>query len=192
MKWVVLAIVAFLVPYTFLTLHFRKPGPEFEPYAEGKTRAITLRLLSNGYQRITLAIERPADPPAPSVRAVTAAAPGGLTPALAAAIIDHPGLPETIDRVTAAPEARAAAPYVVEFTCGLPDKREQLADARLYRRGSELVVVASFERLDDALQARTRESTLVVTVPAGARKPGRYRMTVAGARASRQWTLQVH
>src|SRR5438105_3708911 len=54
MKWIALAILLFIVPYTYLTLHFRKPGKAFEPYADLSKRANTARLLSAGYQRIPL------------------------------------------------------------------------------------------------------------------------------------------
>ena len=59
MKWIVLAIVLFLVPYTFITLHFRKPGPGYLPYQDSKQRATLAKV---GYQRITLSVDRPADP----------------------------------------------------------------------------------------------------------------------------------
>jgi hypothetical protein len=48
MKWIVVAIVAVIVPYTFLTLRYRRPGKAFEPYADMKDRANTMRLLSAG------------------------------------------------------------------------------------------------------------------------------------------------
>ena len=62
MKWIVLAIVVSLVLYTYLTLHFRKAGPAFRPYADIKDHANTVRLLDAGYQRITVEAELPADP----------------------------------------------------------------------------------------------------------------------------------
>ena len=34
MKWIVLAIILGIGAYTFLTLHYRKPGRAFQPYAE--------------------------------------------------------------------------------------------------------------------------------------------------------------
>jgi len=67
MKWVVLTIVLGLAAYTYLTLHFRKPGPAFQPYQDAVNRTTVSRLLSSGYQRIALAVERPADPQRTSV-----------------------------------------------------------------------------------------------------------------------------
>ena len=62
MKWIVLTIALVIVPYTFLTLHYRKPGPAYRPYQDAQERANVVRLLSAGYQRITLPAQRPADP----------------------------------------------------------------------------------------------------------------------------------
>src|SRR5690606_6014035 len=44
MKWVIVAIIAILVPYTFLTLRYRKPGPAFQPYEDMKNQANVTRL----------------------------------------------------------------------------------------------------------------------------------------------------
>ena len=73
-----------------------------------------------------------------------------------------------------------------------PSNKEQLADAYLYHREGTLVLVPSFEKLNGGLLSRTRESTVLVTVPAAVLKPGSYTVTVIGGHASRSWTLQVH
>jgi hypothetical protein len=196
MKWVVLAIIAFIVPYTYLELHFRKPGPAYRPYEDTRNRINNARLLSAGYQRVTLTAERPADSNrlgiTSSAAALSAAAAGGLPTDLGGALIDQPLLPVSIDSVTAAASATAAQSYAIQFTCTLPDNKEQLADAHLYLREGTLVLVPAFEKLDGGLLARTRESTVLVTVPAAMLKPGSYTVTVIGGHASRSWTLQVH
>jgi hypothetical protein len=192
MKWVVLVIILVIIPYTFLTLHYRKPGPAYRPYEDTKNRATTIRLLTTGYQRITLDAHRPADPLRTGASAVVSTAPGGLPAVLTDALIDQPVLPVSIDSVTAAASAAPASSYSIQFTCTLADNKEQLAGAQLYRRDGELVVAPSFEMLGGGLLARTRDSTILLTVPAGALKPGRYAVTLAGSRTSRQWTLQVH
>jgi hypothetical protein len=192
MKWVVLAIVVLIVPYTYLTLHYRKPGPAFRPYEDNKNRATTVRLLSAGYQRVTLGLQRPADPARGRASAEIAAAAGGVPAGLGAVLIDQPLLPVSIDTVSAAGTTGAAQPYPIQFTCTLADNKAQLADGLLYHRGSELIVVPALEQLDNGLLARTRDSTSVVTIPAGTLKPGNYTVTLIGARASRRWTLQVH
>jgi hypothetical protein len=197
MKWVALAILAFIVPYTYLTLHYRKPGRAFRPYEDTRNRINNSRLLSAGYQRITLDAERPAEPGLPLVLGADSAArsepaAGGLPADLGDALIDPPILPVSIDKVVTPSSASVSQPYLIQFTCTLPDNKEQLADAHLYHKAGSLVLVPSFEKLSGGLLARTRESTILLTVPAATLKPGSYTVTVIGGRSSRQWTLQVH
>jgi hypothetical protein len=191
MKWIIAAIIVFIVPYTYLTLHYRKPGKAFEPYADIKDRANTLRLLSAGYQRIALEAQRPALPSSDGAAAPTSAAAGGVPAGLRASLIDAPLLPTEILTVNAAPAASTSAAYPIQFTCTLPDNKEQLAGAALYVHAGEIVITPDFEKLSGDLQTRTRENIVLVTVPAGALKPGRYRVTLAGEHASRSWSLQV-
>jgi hypothetical protein len=192
MKWVVLAIVLFIVPYTFLTLHYRKPGPDYRPYEDIKDRANTIRLLSSGYQRITVGVLRPAEPVRPAATAVVTPAPGGLPANLADTLIDQPLLPVSIDHVLTPAESGSVQQYRIQFTCTVRDNSEQPVGGQLYLREGELVVVPLFEKLAGGLLARSRESTILLTVPAGAIKPGRYEVTLIGAQTSRRWTLQVH
>ena len=192
MKWIVLTIALVLVPYTFLTLHYRKPGPAYRPYQDAQERANVVRLLSAGYQRITLAALRPADPVRGTATAPTMAALGGLPSALVATLVQQPLLPAEILAVTAAPAVSALLPYPIQFTCTLPDNKQQLAGAALYIKDAEIIITPDFELLAGELLARSRESIILLTVPAGALKAGSYRITLAGQRSSRTWALQVH
>jgi hypothetical protein len=197
MKWVAVAIVAFIIPYTFLTLHFRKVGPAFRPYEDTRNRVNNSRLLSAGYQRITLDAHRPAEPGKIVVlslggNAKDELALGGLPRELDETLIEKPILPVSIDRVTAAASISSSEPYSIQFTCSLPDNKEQLSDAHLYVKEGALVLVPSFEKLGGDLLARTRESTVVLNLPAAALKPGQYNVTLVGGQTSRRWTLQVH
>src|SRR5690242_13727934 len=93
LKWVVLGIVLFIVPYTYLRLHFSRPGRAYEPYAEARSRATTAGLLSGGFQRIALTVHRPAGSPRGSAAAPaigTTAGPGGMPAALQKALADPP------------------------------------------------------------------------------------------------------
>jgi hypothetical protein len=191
MKWIVVAIVAVIVPYTFLTLHYRKPGPAFRPYQDMKDRANVLRLLSAGYQRITLTAQRPADPLRFAAVAPTTVAPGGVPASLRSTLVEQPLLPNEILGVSATPSTSALLAYPVQFTCTLPDNKEQLAGAELYVKGNEVFITPDFELLTGGLLTRTRENIILVTVPAGALKPGRYSVMLAGRNSSRAWTLQV-
>jgi hypothetical protein len=191
MKWVVVAIIAVIVPYTFLTLRYRRPGKAFEPYADMKDRANTMRLLSAGYQRITLEAQRPAATGSSTSSATSSPAAGGLPSSLKATLVEAPLLPTEIVTVGAAATASAAAPYPIQFTCLLPDNKEQLAGAELYVRADEIIITPNFEKLSGGLQTRTRENIIVLTVPPRALKPGTYRVTLIGQNASRAWSLQL-
>ncbi|MBI4622327.1 MAG: hypothetical protein HY736_03770 [Verrucomicrobia bacterium] len=190
MKWIALAILLVIVPYTFLTLHYRKQGPAFRPYEDMKNRAGVIRLLSAGFQRIPLAAQRPADPSG-TTAAATFMAPGGLPAELAATLVEAPLLPAEILTVSATPDTGAAQAYQIRFSCTLPDEKQQLAGAELYVKGGQIVITPTFERLAGQLRARTRENVVLITVPAGALKAGQYQVTLAGQRISRAWTLHV-
>jgi hypothetical protein len=96
MKWIVLTIVLVVVPYTSLTLRYRKPGPAFRPYQDMEDRANVMRLLAAGYQRITLSARRPADPLPPAAAAVVTPAAGGLPAGLRSTLVQQPLLPAEI------------------------------------------------------------------------------------------------
>lgn len=192
MKWVVLAILLVIIPYTFLTLRYRKPEKAFEPYSDLKDRANTIRLLSSGFQRITLAAQRPADPINTIVAASVSNAAGGLPGTLRSSLIDQPRLPDEILSVAAAPNTAVTQPYSIQFSCALPDDKQQLGGAHLYLRDGEIFLVPNFERITGELLARSRKNVVLLTVPANALKPGSYHATILGQRSSKTWTLQVH
>ena len=102
MKWVVLVIVVSLGAYTYLTLHYRKESPAFRPYQDSKNRAGVMRLLSAGFQRVTLTAQRPADGAGVPEGAKSAATAGGLPAELRSTLLDLPLLPASITRVAAA------------------------------------------------------------------------------------------
>jgi hypothetical protein len=190
MKWVVLAIVLFLVPYTFITLRYRKPSPAYRPYEDMKNRANVVRLLDAGYQRIPLPAQRPSDPTG-AKPITTTTAPGGLPKELRSALVEELLLPTEIINVAAASSGTATAPYTVRFSCTLPDDKRQLAGADLYAKGDQIVIAPVFERLSGNLATRTRDNVVLITVPAGALKPGQYHVTLAAQKASRSWALQL-
>lgn len=191
MKWIALVILLVIVPYTAIRWHYRKPNRAFEPYADMKNQANTVRLLSAGFQRITLEADRPADPLRPTDRASIFAVPGGLPEILAATLVEPPELPADITAVAAAPAVNAMFAYPIGVTCTALDNGHQLAGAHLYIRDDQMFVVPLFEKLDGTLLARSRETFARLTVAPGALKPGRYRITVLGDRSSQSWTLEV-
>ena len=190
MKWVVLVTVLVIGVYTYLTLHFRRPGPAFRPYQDMRDRADVIRLLKAGYHRVSIEASRPAEAIPPSGVA-TSPAPGGLPEELRKTLVETPLLPLEIDSVSAAPTAVSGIDYPIGLAYTIPDNKRQLSGAHLYEREGEIVIVADFERLDSGLLARTRDGTALLQVPPGSLKPGKYRVVLVGERASRSWTLTV-
>lgn len=195
MKWVALAIIACIVPYTWLTVAYRKSGPSYQPYEDSKQRANVLRLLDAGYQRINVTAERPADPQllvrAMKSPAAVQPAPAGPTEGLAAALVEIPELPVSFSSVSASGETAAMLPYPVLFTCTLGDQKHQLGGAHVFVRGKSIVIVPQFEPINGDLAARSKESPVVITIPGGTLAAGHYTVHLAGKEQSRQWTLDV-
>jgi hypothetical protein len=190
MKWIVLAIVLFVPAYTWLTLHYRRPGPAFRPYQDMRDRADVVRLLKAGYKRIAIDARRPAEA-VPETGLATSTAPGGLPPELGRTLVESPLLPLEIASVSAASVAVSGIDYPIGLAYTLPDNKRQLSGAHLYERDGEIVIVADFERLGGGLLSRTREGYALLTLPPGSLKPGTYRVTVVGERTSKSWTLRV-
>lgn len=191
MKWIVLAIVLMIVPYTILTLRYRKPGPAFKPYEDMKHRANVSRLLAAGYQRIPLHAQRPADGARASGGANITTAPGGLPSELRSTLVETPLLPAEITSVAAAATASSLQPYLIQLTCTLPSDKQQLGGAELFVREGSLVITPTFEPVAGDLQSRSREAAVLLTIPANAVKTGKYTVTVVGEKSSRTWSLEM-
>jgi hypothetical protein len=191
MSGIAIAILVIIVPYTYLRWHYAKPGRAFAPYHDIKDRANSTRLLSAGFQRIPLQAERPADGQRKATPVAFAITPGGVPSDLASTLVESPRLAQEFPTAAAATEANAMFAYPIEFTCALPDNKEQLGEVHFYAHEGNIYVVPEFEPLSGALLARNREMFFRVTVPAGAIKPGEYRVTLVGSRFSRSWTLRV-
>src|ERR1022692_1867847 len=100
MRWIVLAIVLFVPVYTWLTLHYRRPGPAFRPYQDMRDRADVVRLLKAGYKRVAIDA-RPPSEPIPETGVAASPAPGSLPPELRKTLVESPLLPPPL------PPARA-------------------------------------------------------------------------------------
>jgi hypothetical protein len=195
MKWVVIAIFACLIPYTWITVKYRKPNPAYQPYEDSKNRANVMRLLEAGYKRINVTAERPADPQ--TLAAIThapaevSAAPGGLPEGLASTLVETPAMPVSFGAVSAAREHAALLPYPILFTCTLADQKHQLGGAQVFLRAETIVIVPHFEPLEGDLTARSKDAPVMITLPGGAFKTGRYTVVLAGSAESRQWAFDV-
>lgn len=195
MKWMVLAIIVGIAVYTYLTLHYRKPEPAYRPYEDFTKRANIERLLNAGYRRIETAAERPADTAALlrsiGPGAIVANAPGGLPGGLAATFVEAPRLPDTITSVSASRQATALLPYPILFNCSVSNQKEQLGGSQVFIRANTVVIVTRFESIAGALQARTEDSTIALTIPGGMLPVGRIIVTLAANRSSKQWMVDV-
>jgi hypothetical protein len=190
MKWIVVSILVFIPLYTYLTLHYRRPGPSFNPYRDMRDRADVIRLLKAGYQRIAIDASRPAEDVA-GPGGATSPAPGGLPDELRGTLVETPLMALEIGSASAAPTAVAGIDYDIGLTYTIPDNKRQLSGAHLYEKPGEIVIVADFERLAGGLLSRTRDGSAILDIPPGALRPGTYRVTLVGERASRSWTLRV-
>ena len=191
MKWIILAMILFVVPYTYLTLHFRKPGPGYEPYIDAREKTNIARA---GFRRVSLsaahtASGRTIDEGAPP--ALVSGSPGGLPGVLQTSLVKPPLIPTSIGAVSAPATLDSSRPYPLRFVCAASDLRQVLSGARLYIRGDEAYLVTDFERLADGLSARTERVTVEIDIPPGTFDPGRYRLTVLAQESSRSWDLQV-
>lgn len=189
MKWIILAMITFIAAYTYLNLHYRKPGPSYRPYQDARERE---SIAKAGYTRVTLTAARPSDGRTASGSASAAAQPGGLPEDLRKTLLEQPLLPADIGSVSASSTAESSSPYSVQFACTLADAQQQLGGVSLYVKGTDVFIVTHFERLTNGLLARQRQDLISLTLPAGTLEPGRYSLTLVGQTVSRKWTLQVH
>lgn len=196
LRWIVVAILVCIVPYTFITLKYRKPGRAFEPYADMKAQANVNRLLNAGYRRLSLTAERPAVPyPAATLTggkpAKITSGTGGLPAPLDTTLVDVPRMPGAYRDLVAPAEINQLLTSKIQFICKLDSDQEQLGGAEVFLRDTSVVVVPVFETITGDLRTRSRESVVLLTLPAGMLPPGSHTVTLTGARESLSWTLQV-
>ncbi len=196
MRWVVASIILFLVPYTYITFKYRKPEKPFEPYADMKNQANVKRLIEAGYVRSNLRAERPfpALPAKEITRGSAAKAtslPGGLPDPLGQTLVEIPRLPADYQDLLAPAEITALMPTRVQFTAKLESDHEQLGGAEIYIHNGSVVIVPTFEPVPGELKIRTRNSTVLLTLPPGLLNPGEHIITLAGTRNSLRWNVIV-
>ncbi|MEI6861243.1 MAG: hypothetical protein WCL04_03230 [Verrucomicrobiota bacterium] len=191
LKWVALAIALFIAIYTPLTLYFRKPGPGYEAAADMEKRSAA----AAHWVRIDVTTEHPTDPAGARTRlgpdATITETPIRLPDGLRDVLPRSPSLPAEITAAGAAAESAAGSAYQISFISALASANEQLTGALFFRNGDRLVIVPQTEPIAGNLRARTADAAMLLTVPAGALKPGRYTVTIAANARAKQWTLEV-
>lgn len=195
LRWIVAAIVVFVVAYMSLRLHYGKRGKPFEPYHDLGERAATQRLVALGYERVAVETGRPSEMLPASRFAPTAdeigGADGGLPFELEGALAAKPALPATITGVAAPREIATGGIYALQFTCAQPDYKTQVDGVLLLRKGRQIFLLPDFPRLGGKLLARSKESVVLVRFPARSLAPGRYTAMLCGARTSKTWQFTV-
>ena len=195
MRWIVLAILLVIVPYTYVNLKFRKPNKAFEPYADMKSQANVGRLLDAGFRRVTLPVGDNASAFVTAQAAVPAAAlapaPAGLPVELGEVLVEVPRLPLAYRDVSAPATHTAAVPLRLSFALE-PDPAAEglrIGTVELYLRDNSAVLVPVFAPASAAAPATP--AVLACEIPAGLLAPGAHVFTLAGARDSVRWSVLV-
>jgi hypothetical protein len=193
MKWIIVAIIVFVVGYTAVNFYFRKPGRGYRPYQDAQDRATTTRLLAAGWHKVLVDTRRPVEKPASDTAPapVTRAAVGlGLD--FAPHFAEKPLLVSTIDSVTAPQTVSHGQAYSLYFTASLADLKGQVGDLTLYQHDHELVLVPSIEKLPGKeLMSRWNDSTYAATFPTTGLPPGRYTIKIVAQGPAAAWSFTV-
>ena len=193
LKWVVAAILVFVVGYTFVNLLYRKPGKPHEPYAEMLSRANAAKLQAAGWQRIPVDTRRPAEKPAAdTVPAPVGRGGPGLGPELTEIFAERPRLLASIDSVSAPATVRHGEQYSAYFAASLSDLHGQLADLSLYRKAGTLVLIATVEPLPGRdLRSRWNDSSYWFGFPTQSLPPGRYHLRLVATGPAATWSFEL-
>ncbi len=194
MKWVFLAILICIVPYTWISLRYRKATPAAEPYADRVERNTPA-----AHRHLALKAERPAPPHSETPRDAFAIGraqltplPPGLPQGLLNLIDPPPRLPASVNLVNVPAELQASEPVVIQFTCHLADDHDVLGGADVYIKENAIVILPIFESVTGGLQARTLNERVHVTLPADTLKPGIYDVRLMSANNGFVWQWTVH
>jgi len=192
MKWIVVAILVFVVGYTAVNLKFRKPGPAYRPYQDAQDRATTARLLAAGWQKVALDTRRPVEKPDTLGAARISRELAGLGPDLEAKFAEKPKLMSSIDSVSAPARVAHGGDYTVFFTASLSNLKGQVGDLALYRHGNELVLIPSIETLPGKeLMSRWNDSNYAVTFSTATLPAGRYTMRIIALAPAATWSFEI-
>lgn len=192
MKWIVVAIVVFIAGYTAVNLYFRKPGQAYRPYQDAQDRATTARLLNAGWHKLPVEFCRPVEKPAVNNAASVGRGAVGLGPDLTPNFAEPPKLLASIDKVIAPGAVGHGGEYSAYFTATLTSQKAQLGELSLYRKGNDLVLIATPETLPGKdLMSRWSDSTYCLTFPTTGLEPGKYQARLVAKGPAATWTFVV-
>lgn len=193
MKWVVAAIVIFVVGYTIINVVYRKKGPAYRPYQDAQNRATTARLVAAGWQKIAVDTRRPAEKPDIAQPAATHRDYLGVGPDLDSKFAEKPKLLATIDRVTAPSAVIQGMNYTLYFTASLSELNAQLGEMALYRKANQLVLIPTIESLPGKeLMSRWNDSNYWVSFPTTGLPPGDYEMRIVAQGPALVWNFKIN
>ncbi len=192
MKWIVLAIVVFMVGYTAVNVFYRKKGQPYRPYQDAQDRATTARLLAAGWHKVPLDTRRPIDKPSLDGAAAPIAHELAGLGDLESKFAEKPKLIATIDSVTAPASVVRGQDCTVYFTASLSKLKDQVGDLTLYQRDHELVLIPSLENLPGKdLMSRWNDSTYEVSFSTANLAPGKYTMRIVALAPAATWSFTV-
>ncbi len=193
MKWIVVAIIVFVIGYTAINLYFRKPGRAYRPYQDSQDRATVTRLLAAGWQKLPVDTRRPVEKasadeaPATPTRDYL-----GIGPDLESKFAEKPKLLATIDKVVPPGSVAQGHDYSLYFTGSLSDLKAQVGELTLYRKGNELVLIPSIEPLPGTdLRSRWNDSNYWVSFPTTNLPAGRYEMRIVAKGPALVWSFTI-
>jgi len=194
MKWIVIAIVIFVVGYTIVNFVFRKKGPAYRPYQDAQDRATTARLVAAGWQKITIDSRRPAEKPDIAQPAATHRDYLGVGPDLDSKFAEKPKLLATIDKVAAPSSVIQGMNYTLYFTASLGEQLTvQVGDMALYRKANQLVLIPTIETLPGKeLMSRWNDSNYWISFPTTSLPPGDYEMRIVAQGPALVWNFKIN
>ncbi len=191
MKWVVLAIVVFIVVYTFVELRYRKTAKPHEPAAEMHEREAAARLQQAGWVKLPVEVRRPVEPAPMSLAAIKHAG-GGLGADLDSCFPEKPRLFKSIDEVSSPAFVRHGTDCVVYFTASMSDIIFQLGEVNLFQRGQDLMLVPTLDHLPGkSLFSRWDDARYAASFSTGTLPPGRYQVHLLASGRAAMWEIDV-
>lgn len=192
MKWIVVAIVVFIVGYTLVNLYFRKPGRSARPYEDMANRFTAAKLQEAGWTKLAVETRRPAEKMVDGESATISRGAVGLGMDLDPCFAEKPKLLASIDRVEAPTATARGATYTAWFTGSVADLQLQLGSIELYQHGNDLVLVPTIEHLPGKnLLSRWSDNNYCISFSTQSLAPGTYQLRLVANGPSARWNVTI-